>query len=115
MLKFNGVTVITPKVFQVDIMDLDGESQRNAKGDMIRDRLAVKRKLNCEWGPLTMGEISSVLVAVKDPYVTVEYPDPFAGTRITRIFYVGDRQAPMLRHDNSQIKWEGLKFNLIEK
>ena len=47
MLKINGVAVATPKTFEVIISDLDGESNRNTNGDLIRDRIAVKRKLNC--------------------------------------------------------------------
>lgn len=48
MLVINGVEIATPKTFQVDINDIDGETNRNAKGEMLRDRIAVKRKLNCE-------------------------------------------------------------------
>ena len=44
MLKINGVDITAPKSFQVDIEDVDGESGRNARGEMLRDRIAVKRK-----------------------------------------------------------------------
>ena len=56
MLKINGVAIATPKSFQVGIQDLDGESNRNAQGDMIRDRIVVERKLECEWAQLTQSE-----------------------------------------------------------
>lgn len=65
MLKINGVAIATPKSFKVDIMDLDGESNRNAKGELIRNRVAVKRKLECEWPPLSMSEISTILKQLK--------------------------------------------------
>ena len=45
MLKINGVAISTPSKFEVQISDLDGESNRNANGKLIRDRIAVKRKL----------------------------------------------------------------------
>ena len=51
MLKINNVSIAVPSAFQVDIQDIDGESNRNAKGELLRDRIAVKRKLNCEWPP----------------------------------------------------------------
>ena len=51
MLKINGVDIATPKTFSVDISDLDGETNRNAKGELIRDRIAVKEN-SCEWPPL---------------------------------------------------------------
>lgn len=116
MLKINGVAITTPFSFKVDIMDLDGESNRNAKGELIRDRIAVKRKLECEWAPLTMSEISTLLKAVQDVYFTVEYPDPMQGATVTKTFYVGDRSAPALYIDKSgKMLWKGLTMNFIEK
>lgn len=115
MLKINGVAVAAPKVFKVDISDIDGETNRNAKGDMIRDRVATKRKLNCEWAPLTMAQISTLLKAVKGVFFTVEYPDPMEGSFITKTFYVGDRTTPMLYMKDGAPMWEGLNMNFIER
>lgn len=115
MLKINGVAIATPKSFKVDIMDLDGESNRNARGELIRDRVAVKRRLECEWGPLTMSESSAILKAVQNVYFQIEYPDPMEGKSITKTFYVGDRSAPMYSNINGNVLWEGLTMNFIEK
>ncbi|HHV27429.1 MAG TPA: hypothetical protein GXX63_09565 [Tissierellia bacterium] len=115
MLKINGVAVATPKVFKVDINDLDGESGRNAKGGLVRDRIAVKRKLNCEWPPLKNSQISTLLKAVSSVYFTVEYPDPVEGVRLTKTFYVGDRSAPVYSHIDGKPFWNGLTMNFIEK
>jgi len=115
MLKINGVAIAAPSVFQVDIADIDGETRRNARGDLIRDRVAVKRKLNCEWPPLTMGEISTLLQAVKDVFFQVTYPDPMTGRTETKTFYVGDRSMPLLLVKGGQYLWKGLKMNFIEK
>lgn len=115
MLKINGVAIATPKTFKVTISDLDGESNRNAKGELIRDRIAVKRKLECEWPPLEMSQISILLKAVQDVYFSVEYPDPMDGAVITKTFYVGDRTSPVYRNNNGNILWEGLSMNFIEK
>lgn len=52
-LTINGVAVKPPKSFQVGIQDIDGETGRNANGDMVRDRITTKRKLDCEWGMMT--------------------------------------------------------------
>lgn len=115
MLKINGVAIAAPSVFQVDIADIDGETRRNARGDLIRDRVAVKRKLNCEWPPLAMGEISTLLQAVKDVFFQVTYPDPMTGRTETKTFYVGDRSMPLLLVKDGQYLWKGLKMNFIEK
>lgn len=116
MLKINGVAITTPKSLKVDIMDLDGESNRNAKGALIRDRIAVKRKISCEWAPLTMSEISTVLQAVQNVFFQVEYPDPMTGSMQTKTFYVGDRSAPLYWKSPAGVYlWEGLTMDLIEK
>lgn len=115
MLKINGVAVATPKSFQVDISDVDGETSRNAMGNMIRDRIATKRKLSCEWPALSMGEMSVLLQAVKNVFFTVEYPDPMEGTNSEKTFYVGDRSMPVYMVKDGQIVWEGLTMNFIER
>lgn len=116
MLKINGVGIATPSNFKVDINDIDGETNRNAKGDLVRDRIATKRKLELEWPPLSMSEMSVILKSVKDIYFTVEYPDPMEGMLITKTFYVGDRSAPMYwKGPTGQYLWKGLTMNFIEK
>ena len=114
MLKINGVVIATPKSFEVTISDLDGESNRNASGQMIRDRIAIKRKINLEWPPLNQSEISTLLSAVSSVFFTVEFPDPQLGM-ITKTMYVGDRTAPAYQYTNGEAKWSGLKMNFIEK
>lgn len=114
MISINGVQIATPKRYEVTVSDLDGESNRNAKGELIRDRIAVKRKLNLEWRPLTQTEIQTLLNSVSDVFFTVTFPDPELGM-ITKTMYVGDRTAPAYQYVNGEVKWRGLKMNFIEK
>lgn len=114
MIKINGVDIATPKVFEVSISDIDGETNRNANGDLIRDRISVKRKINLEWPPLSQSEIQALLNAVSSVFFTVTYPDPMSGVT-TKTMYVGDRTAPALIYKNNEVFWEGLKMNFIEK
>ena len=114
MLKSNGVAISTPSVFEVQISDLDGESNRNANGYLIRDRIAVKRKLICEWPPLTQEQCSMLLKSVKDVFFDVTYPDPELGM-VTKTMYVGDRTSPAYSYLNNEVRWNGVKFNLVER
>ena len=116
MLRINGVAIATPKTYEATVSDLDGESNRNANGELIRDRIAVKRKLNLEWPPLTQSEIQTLLNAVSSVFFTVTFPDPQLGI-ITKTMYVGDRTAPAYFYDEKakEVKWQGLKMNFIEK
>ena len=115
MYKVNGVVMPTPKSFTVSISDLDGESNRNANGELIRDRIATKRKLEIEYQPLDPSEISLILKAISPVFISVEYPDPQEGGVITKTMYAGDKSSHMYSIINGQPKWSGLKFNLIEK
>lgn len=117
MLKINGVEIATPKTYQSSINDIDGESNRNANGKLVRDRIAVKRKLEIEWGSLSDNDISKILKAVDDVFFEVEFPDPMEGKTLTKTMYVGDRTAPAYMYDekNKKMKWQGLKMNFIEQ
>lgn len=116
MLKINGVAIATPSIFTVDISDIDGEgSNRNALGQMTRDRIATKIKLTCEWGPLNDSQISTLLKSVRNIFFTVEYPDPYEGSKNTKTFYVGDRSAPMYNCAGGKNLWSGIKMNFVEQ
>ncbi|NSA88903.1 DUF6711 family protein [Clostridium beijerinckii] len=73
MLKVNGVEITAPKTYQPSINDIDGETNRNANGELIRDRIATKRKLEMEWGPLNQDEISTLLNAVDAEFLNVHF------------------------------------------
>lgn len=115
MLKINGVVMPTPKEFKVGLDDIDDGTERNARGGLLRDRIASdKRKLECSWGPLSPSEISKILKAVEPVYFQCEYPDPKEGGLVTKTMYAGPKSAPLYRYVNGQPKWLGLSFNIIE-
>lgn len=114
MLVINGVTVVTPKSMSVSISDVDGDTGRNANGTIVRDRVAVKRKIECEWGMLTQEEIQVILNTVSPVFFSVKYIDPKDG-EITKTMYVGDRTTPVYNFNNEFKRWSSLKMNFIEK
>ena len=116
MISVNGTKIAVPKSYKVTVSDIDGESNRNANGELIRDRITVKRKLEMEWGPLSDDEISTLLKAVKNTFFNCTFPDPQEGV-LTKTMYVGDRSAPAYMYDEKtkSTKWQELKMNFIEK
>lgn len=106
--------VKTPQKLMVGIYDVSSAADRNAAGDILIDRVATKRKIECEWGALTNTEISTLLGKVTDVFFTVKYPDPVTGTEKSITCYVGDRTAPIYRDSGTPV-WEGLRMNLIEQ
>lgn len=124
-LKINGLTcgVELPEPahggFSISIQDVDSASTgRGADGNMIRDRVAVKRKINLKFPPLTSSQMSAILSAVSGVSFSVEYPDPESATlNASGTFYCGDRTAPVYMADGTSINkfvWENVSFNLIE-
>ena len=115
MLKVNGVVIATPKTYNVTIQDLDGEqSSRDQAGNMHRDRVAVKRKLQLEWPPLNQSEIQTLLNAVSSVFFNVTFPDPQLGM-VTKTMYVGERTTPLYSNTNGLIRWSGLNMDFIEQ
>lgn len=115
MIKINGVTIKTPQSCTIGIEDIAAKSDRNALGEILIDRIAVKRRFDMEWGALTNAEISSILTAVQSVFFEVEYPDPQTGTTRTIIAYLDSRDAPILKYSGSTPFWEGLSLTLVER
>lgn len=115
MLKVNGTTIKTPRKMKVGIYDVSKDADRNAAGTILIDRVAVKRKIECEWGALTNTEMSALLSAVTSVFFSVTYPDPQTGAAKTITCYAGDRTAPVYREISGTPLWEGLKMNFIEQ
>lgn len=116
MIRINNVKMPSPTDFSVTISDISSDdSKRNARGDMLIDRIATKRKIEMSWDFISLEDMSLTLKLVNDIFFTVEYPDPEEGKFMTRTFYVGDRTAPMLDIINGKPMWKNVKFNLIER
>jgi hypothetical protein len=117
LLKINTTELPVPTVLQPGIQDLDSEegTGRNQAGDMFRDRVTVKRKVHCEWGPVTKNEMRNLLSAMSEVSFSFTYPDPQEGAIKTITAYVGDRSTPMLMPlGNDDWMWGGLSADFIE-
>lgn len=117
LLKINTTDLPAPIVMQPSIQDLDSEegTGRNQAGTMFRDRVTVKRKVHCEWGPLTKAEMKTLLSAMSGVSFELTYPDPQEGALKTITAYVGDRPTPMLMPlGNDDWMWSGLSADFIE-
>lgn len=92
MFKINGVDIKTPRKFDVGYQDIDADSSgRNAAGDMVRDRLTRKVKIDIEWGPMSDFEISYILSRILGTFFSVTYHDPLENRVLEKTFYAGDR------------------------
>ena len=112
----NGKNVPQPAEVVYNRYDLDSEdSFRSLSGEMQRDRVAVKVKLECRWNGLTSAQMSQLLKAMDDVFFEITYFDPFEGGTLTKTFYVGDRSAPIYSIANNKVIFKSFSANFIEK
>lgn len=124
--KIGGLTVYPSKA-TVSYQDLDGESERNADGFLVRQ--VIRRnvvKVELEFPPMTTDEIKPILAALNSPEFSFTYPDPLTGTTNTITAYCGDRQLGYLRTSYSRKRvngkiatvsvdlYDGLRVSIIE-
>lgn len=114
MIRIDGITIPTPSDYQVGIMDIS-KAERNARGDLIIERIATKRKLEFSWKYLDKDDLSKLLKIISSVFFKVEYIDPQENTRKTGTFYVGDRKVGALDYKNENIRYKDIKFNVIER
>ena len=113
MLTINSVQVPTPSDYLWGIYDIS-EAERNARGDLLRQLINTKRKLELMWRYLPKTELQELLQLVSEPSFTVSFQDPQTGAVRTGTFYCGDRTVGALDYRQGQVRWKDIKFNLIE-
>ena len=89
---------IEPKSASVSYQDLDGESERNANGILVRQ--VIRRnvvKVELEFGVIDSNKAQLILAMLDSPSFYFTYPDPKTGLDNTIQAYCGDRQLGFLR------------------
>ncbi len=114
MIKINGVEIPTPSDYIVGIMDIS-RAERNAAGNLVKDIIATKRKIEMQWNYLDKDRLSQLLNLVSSNFFTVEYIDPQEGDWKTGIFYAGDRKMGAFDYRGGNIRYKDIRFNLIER
>jgi len=87
---------------------------RTLAGTMVRDRIAIKIRLDIRCRPLMLNELMEILGLIEPEYVTVTYDDPMYGYRTGR-FYSNNVPASYQMVDvNGDEWWSEVSFPLIE-
>ncbi len=114
MIKIDGVKIPNPSTYQIGIMDLS-KAERNARGDIIIERIATKRKIELFWRYLEKEKLSDLLTRVSPVFFEVKYINPQTDNIETGTFYCGDRVAQSIDYKNGVMRYKDIKFNLIER
>lgn len=120
VLTVNGVNLI-PYIAYGGVKwqrsDIDGPNAGRAlDGDIIRDRVATKIRVDVTCRPLYLHEASIVLSAIMPEFVNVIYTDPQAGGVVEKTMYSNNNPAQFLMKDRAgREMWSGITFPLIER
>lgn len=97
--------------------DVDGEGAgRMLDGELVRNRVATKRRLDVTCTLLTNAQAATVLTAIMPEWVSVTYYDPQQGSNVTKTMYSNNNPASYCIHgrDGNEY-WMGITFPLVEK
>lgn len=113
----NSKEVVLPAEITYTRTDIDSENSfRSITCELQRDRIGVKRKLECQWSGLSGDELSSILQAMDNVFFVVQFVDPYLNDTDFMVCYVGDRSPVMALYDeNNQAIYESFSCSLIEK
>ncbi|MGO4185214.1 DUF6711 family protein [Paenibacillus sp. TAF43_2] len=114
LLKINGVDLPTPSSVIWAIEPID-KADRNARGDLIKERINIKRKLELSWAYLPADDLARLLTAILANFISVTYLDPQLNAKRTASFYASPPSIEAIDYINDVIRYKNIKFNIIEK
>ncbi len=122
-IKYNGewVSLPDPQSMKINNYDLDSGdgTGRNQNGELLRDRVAVKEKLEITFPPMMRADYQGILNMVKDTFFTVKYYSDYYGEVREATMYVGDRQVQLYYMQDQTNPSEGwtnaISMNFIER
>lgn len=117
MITVDNVEIKCPSEFTYGLEQVNSaDAGRTQDAVMHVERIALKVKLELGWSGLTWAEIATIMQAFLPEYINVKYPDMLTGQYETKLFYTGDKSAPVKQwftNDGEKII-DKLSFNIIE-
>lgn len=96
--------------------DVDGPTAgRNMAGNMIRDRVGTKIRMDISCRPLKDSEHKNLMQLLMPEFVSVYYDDPVYGTG-TKVMYANNHASEYcILRPNDDEYWHNVSFPLIER
>lgn len=116
MLKVNGVNVKEPSEMTYGLQDISAsDAGRTQDTIMHKNRVGQKVTLSLAWSMTTPEETAALLQAFDPEYVNVTYNDAKLNALVTKVFYTGDKTAPVHMWTVNNKYYNKVSFNLIER
>lgn len=114
IVSVDGVAVPCPSSYTYNLEDTSAaDAGRTEDGVMHKKRIGQVVGLDLAWQNIPTSAVSQILQAFNPEYITVVYLDAMQGTTVTKIFYVGNRSAPM--YNARKGLWSNVSFKIIER
>lgn len=115
LIQVNGVDIEpTPSDYQVDIEILEN-STRNANGQLIREIIAYKTKINLKFNYMKQEQFKKLQEIRKLKEFSCTYWDSSTGTMNTITCYAGAvKGTPIRANENGVVDWRDITVNFIE-
>lgn len=104
----------TPSVYEYNLHDVsDSQAGRLESMKMIKMRKGQATSIRLEWAYPTLAEAADILTAFNSEYVKVNCLQALTGTYAEKVYYVGDRIAPLW--NSARGRWERVGFTIIQQ
>lgn len=118
--QINGVDItpyIAPKGIKWTRADVDGPNAgRRLDGTLVRDRTAIKYRVDVTCKPLKLSDAAIVLGLLEDEWVFVTATNPFKGGVKTYTMYANNIPVAFaVDGQDGNEYWDGIAFPLIEQ
>lgn len=114
IVSVDGVAVPCPSSYTYNLEDTSAaDAGRTEDGVMHKKRIGQVVGIDLAWQNIPTSQVSQILQAFNPEYITVVYLDAMQGTTVSKIFYVGNRSAPM--YNARKGLWSNVSFKIIER
>lgn len=105
----------SPRSYQLQRIVIDADSERNASGNLIRNIVNTKYKINLVFPPMFASKMKTLLGLLATNTISVTYWDEKSGTYRTGNFYANDLITnPLFKKGGNEILYDEYSVNLIE-
>lgn len=116
MIWINGAAAPSPSEFSVEFEDVGDMSRRNALGQRLADRVAVKRVIALKWPMLDKEKAAKLMEdTCGSVFFEAKYHDPQTGGIRTGTFRAAQRSAEMHRAEVNGVVWASVEMKWEER
>ncbi|MGI6239180.1 MAG: hypothetical protein ACOYI5_06090 [Christensenellales bacterium] len=111
----DGAAMPAPSGISVALEDIGDDAGRNALGEKVVDRIAVKRVIELEWAHLTSQQLAVLMTAAAGIFFAARYPDPATGEMRDMQCRAAERRARVHRADGLRPEWAEIYMKWEER